>query len=105
MRGLRTLSTVALFGLALFMLACGGSDGGGSNGDDFAPGGGGGSAANADLRMLGGDPLTLDPAIAGDAGSASYIVELFGGLVTLDKNLQIIPDIAERWEISPDGKV
>ncbi|MPZ49456.1 MAG: peptide ABC transporter substrate-binding protein [Dehalococcoidia bacterium] len=105
MRGIRALSAIGLLGLTIFMLACGGSDGGGGqNGDDFAPDGGGGNAA-ADLRLLGGDPLTLDPAIAGDAGSASYIVELFGGLVTLDRNLQIIPDIAERWDISPDGKV
>jgi oligopeptide transport system substrate-binding protein len=105
MKHLRAFSTILLLGFASLMLACGGSEGGGTDsGDDFAPGGGG-SAAAADLRLLGGDPLTLDPALAGDAGSATYIVELFGGLVSLDKNLQIIPDVAESWEISPDGKV
>lgn len=56
------------------------------------------------LRVLGDDPVTLDPALAGDAGSATYIVEIFGGLVTLDPDLKIIPDIAERWDISPDGR-
>jgi oligopeptide transport system substrate-binding protein len=55
------------------------------------------------LRVPGADPITLDPALAGDSGSATYIVEIFGGLVTLDTDLKIIPDIAEKWDISPDG--
>ncbi|MBI2304054.1 MAG: peptide ABC transporter substrate-binding protein [Chloroflexi bacterium] len=57
------------------------------------------------LTTLGADPPTLDPALAGDVDSASYIVEIFSGLVTLNKKLQIEPDIAERWQVSPDGKV
>ncbi|MBI4789745.1 MAG: peptide ABC transporter substrate-binding protein [Chloroflexi bacterium] len=62
------------------------------------------------LRMPGGtggssDPPTLDPALAGDASSAIYIVELFSGLVTLDANLKVIPDIASSWEISTDRTV
>lgn len=56
------------------------------------------------LRVPGGDPVTLDPALAGDATSATYIVEIFGGLVTLDQNLKVVPDIAERWDLSPDGR-
>ncbi len=58
------------------------------------PGAGGGS-----------DPPTLDPQLSGDATSAEYIVEIFSGLVTLDKDLNIVPDIAERWDMSSDGKV
>lgn len=50
----------------------------------------------------GGDPPTLDPALAGDAESAVYMAEIFSGLVTLDPNLKVIPDIAESWDISPD---
>ena len=62
------------------------------------------------LRMPGGtggssDPPTLDPALAGDASSAVYIVELFSGLVTLDPNLKVIPDIAASWDISADRTV
>ncbi len=62
------------------------------------------------LRMPGGaggsfDPPTLDPALAGDASSAVYIVEIFGGLVTLDPNLKVVPDLAERWELSADRTV
>lgn len=59
------------------------------------------------LRLPGGaggsmDPPTLDPALAGDAASAVYIVEMFSGLVTLDPNLKVIPDIASTWDVSDD---
>jgi oligopeptide transport system substrate-binding protein len=97
---------VALFilGLATAGVACGGSDKGGDNtGSQPGPGGSSG-AASGDLRLLGADPITLDPAVASDAGSAAYIVEIFGGLVSIDKDLKIIPDLAENWDISPDGK-
>src|SRR6476620_5742333 len=63
--------------------------GGGSNnsgGGTSASGTGSGSdtsPSNADLRLLGSDPLTMDPALASDADSATYIVEIFGGLVTI----------------------
>ncbi|MBI5035625.1 MAG: peptide ABC transporter substrate-binding protein [Chloroflexi bacterium] len=50
----------------------------------------------------GGDPPTLDPALAGDAESAVYVAEIFSGLVTLDQNLKVQPDIASKWEVSDD---
>ena len=49
------------------------------------------------------DPPTLDPHITTDATSAQIIVELFGGLVTIDPELNIVADLAERWDISADG--
>ena len=51
------------------------------------------------------DPPTLDPHLTTDATSAQIIIEVFGGLVTIDRNLDIVPDLAERWDISPDGRV
>jgi len=57
------------------------------------------------LRLWGSEPVTLDPALVTDAYSAEYVVEIFSGLVTLDEELNVVPDIAERWEISPDGRV
>ena len=48
-----------------------------------------------ELRLAGADPVILDPACASDAGSAEYIVEIFSGLVSFDKDLKIIPDLAE----------
>jgi oligopeptide transport system substrate-binding protein len=51
------------------------------------------------LRIPGGDPPTLDPHLTGDSTSAEYIVEIFSGLVTFDRDLKLVPDIAERWEV------
>jgi|YNPNPStandDraft_1061719.scaffolds.fasta_scaffold21495_2 oligopeptide transport system substrate-binding protein len=56
------------------------------------------------LRLYGGLPPTLDPALVQDSTSAEYVVHLFSGLVTLNSDLEVVPDIAERWEISPDGR-
>ncbi|MEX0749862.1 MAG: peptide ABC transporter substrate-binding protein, partial [Dehalococcoidia bacterium] len=77
----------------------GNDDGDGDDdGDDSEP-------ASGELRLRGEDPLVLDPAIAQDAGSANYIVEIFSGLVRLDTNLDVQPDVAERYETSDDGTV
>jgi len=57
------------------------------------------------LHVPGGDPPTLDPHLSGDATSAEYIVEIFSGLVTFDQDLNVVPDLAERWEVSEDGTV
>ena len=57
------------------------------------------------FRRLWSDPPTLDPALTSDTTSAGIVVEVFGGLVTLNPDLQLVPDIAERWSISEDGLV
>ena len=51
------------------------------------------------------DPPTLDPHLTTDTASANFIVEIFGGLVTIDRDLQIVPDLAENWDVSTDGRV
>ena len=56
------------------------------------------------LRRLWSDPPTLDPHLSGDTTSAGVVVEIFSGLVALNTELQLVPDIADRWEISGDGK-
>ena len=63
------------------------------------------SASDAVLHLYGIDPLTLDPALISDAGSHDFILQIFSGLVTLDDNLQPVPDIAKSWTISADGTV
>ncbi len=58
------------------------------------------------LVTYGSDPASiLDPIQVRDDGTAQYVVEIFGGLVTLDLDLKVQPDIAESWDISADGTV
>ncbi len=47
---------------------------------------------------------TLDPAKATDSQSFLVIDFLYGKLVKLDKDLKVTPDLAQKWDISPDGK-
>lgn len=56
------------------------------------------------LPFPGGDPPTLDPAIAQDSTSAEIIVEVYSGLVTIDKDLKVVPDLADSWTVSDDKK-
>ncbi len=51
------------------------------------------------------DPPTLDPHLTTDNISGGLVNEVFGGLVTLDLDLNVVPDLAESWDISPDGRV
>ncbi len=66
--------------------------------------GGAPSVDEGALRLYGGEPRTLDPALVEDSVSAEYVVEIFSGLVSLNSSLQVVPDLAERWDLSADGK-
>jgi oligopeptide transport system substrate-binding protein len=50
------------------------------------------------------DPITLDPAISSEMTSHTYVMQIFSGLVRLDADMQVVPDIADRWQQSNDGK-
>lgn len=56
------------------------------------------------LNLYGTDPTTLDPALSAEATSIEYILQIFGGLVTLGTDMEVVPDIARTWEMSKDGK-
>ena len=58
----------------------------------------------SELNLYGIDPITLDPAVSGEMLSHEYILQIFGGLIRLDDSLVPVPDIAERWEVSVDGR-
>lgn len=61
--------------------------------------------AGGRLVRLFSDPPTLDPHITTDSTSAVIVNEVFGGLVTITPDIVIAPDLAQDWDISPDGKV
>ena len=56
------------------------------------------------LNLWDTGPITLDPAMVSDQSSHIYIKQIFSGLVRLDADLEVVPDIAETWEKSQDGK-
>ena len=64
---------------------------------------GGAPAVGGTLRLLGGDPPTLDPHLTGDVSSSRYVLEVFGGLLTIEPSLAIGPDLAESWAADADG--
>ncbi len=108
-----------IFGVLFLAAACSGSSGGGNGSatespeataPTSAPGfsestGNGEPLEGGRFVRLFVDPPTLDPHLTTDATSATIIVEVFGGLVTIDANLDVVPDLAESWDISADGRV
>jgi len=52
-----------------------------------------------------GEPTVLIPMLAGDSASHDVAGLIFNGLVKYDTDLSVIGDLAESWEISPDGLV
>ena len=52
---------------------------------------------------LNSNPTTLDPALVNDVQGGTISAKLFNGLVRLDRNLIVVPDIAERWETGERG--
>ncbi len=57
------------------------------------------------LRLrLKDDPTTLDPAYVVDVPGGALAAKLYNGLVRFDRDGRIVPDLAERWEISEDGR-
>lgn len=65
-----------------------------------------GLARDETLLLLGGEPFlpSLDPART-TGSAAGYVGLLYSGLVRLTPDLQIVPDLAERWDVSEDGTV
>jgi ABC-type transport system substrate-binding protein len=49
-------------------------------------------------------PTVFDPAVIGDAVSARYAQQIYSGLVTLDRDLRVVPDIAESWQVLDGGR-
>lgn len=52
-----------------------------------------------------GDASNLIPLLATDSTSHDIAALIYNGLVKYDKNLNIVGDLADSWEISPDGLV
>lgn len=60
------------------------------------------SAAGPELRYLGGEPKTLDPAYIADAADVQLLLQLYAGLTRLDENGEPYPSLAESWTVDHD---
>ena len=56
-------------------------------------------------RGNGGEPGTLDPAVADDIHAFNILADLYEGLVTESSDGQLIPGTAESWTVSENGIV
>src|ERR1700690_4099427 len=61
-----------------------------------------GAAGTDSVTILGGAPVTLDPAAQGDLGSAQITAQLFESLTAFDASLTVEPALASSW-VSSDG--
>ncbi|HEY3307407.1 MAG TPA: peptide-binding protein [Desulfuromonadaceae bacterium] len=52
-----------------------------------------------------GESSTLIPLLASDSASHAVAGQIYNGLVKYDKNLNIVPELAESYDISSDGLV
>lgn len=50
------------------------------------------------------EPVTLDPACLNETPTQELLQNVFEGLVFFDADNRVAPRLAERWEISPDGR-
>jgi ABC-type transport system substrate-binding protein len=91
---LRPAPAVAAVAFALTALgpaACGG---------DAADAGGTASSTRATPY----DPRSLDPALSTDVPTGRAVSYLFDGLTRFTPDARVEPALAERWDVSPDGR-
>ncbi len=63
------------------------------------------TTAKQEFRFnLATEPPSLDPSLAQDVTSMTILNATFEGLTSTDANSKVIPGVAEKWDISPDGK-
>jgi peptide/nickel transport system substrate-binding protein len=92
------------FGLVIVLAACSGPD---RDEGTVAVRHGQDVAAYGDILVEGsiGDASNLIPVLATDNASHSISSLIFNGLVKYDRDLNIVGDLAESWDISKDGLV
>src|SRR3970040_159165 len=89
--GLVAFLILAVGAIAIAIFAGGGGD------DNGTPSSGDNPTETPRNTTSGSDPATtLDPIQVRDEGTAEYVLEIFGGLVTLDLELGVVPDIAQE---------
>jgi peptide/nickel transport system substrate-binding protein len=96
---------MAVLAVVLTFWACSGAQ----DQAEAPAGAGAGVAAPAygDIMVEGsiGDASNLIPLLASDSASHEVAGKVYNGLVKYDKDINVVGDLAQSWEISPDGLV
>jgi peptide/nickel transport system substrate-binding protein len=89
----------------LLLLACALFAGCSQPAPELKPHGKGGPPAYGDALVTGsiGEPSNLIPILSADSASSDISNLVYNGLVRYDKNLKLEGDLAQSWEVSPDG--
>src|SRR2546423_10084785 len=57
------------------------------------------------VRRLRNDIPTMNPILAVSLDDRWLFFNLFTPLINFDANMQCVPGLAEKWDISPDGRI
>jgi len=99
-----------MLALSLFLTACSGSKSDPAPNNTSSNTTGGETAAPANQGPKGtlkyyltDKPTTFDPAMVTDVSTNQILQNVFSGLVTFDTKGGVIPDLAEKFDVSADG--
>lgn len=109
----RVLQVSGVSALGLLLAACGGS-----TPNPSTPGGSSSGVSGASSSAGGGQPVrggtltfatnmdiaTLDPAFSQNFNERFAYYAMYNTLVGYDKDFNIVPELAESWDTSPDGR-
>lgn len=87
------LAALAVFSIALLLSGC------------FGKRGAGGTKGAVLRYAINSPPTTLDPARVEDGDTIDMLQQMFESVVKWNDKNGIEPNLADKWDISPDGKV
>jgi ABC-type oligopeptide transport system substrate-binding subunit len=61
-------------------------------------------AGDQSLRVWLSAYRSLDPIQTQSSQEAEYVVQIFSGLTALNDKMEVVPDLAEKWQVSGDGR-
>lgn len=94
---------VSVLALALFVSACGPANKPSGDGNPVAsdkP-----VAGGQIVFGMTGNPVTFNPILQTDTPSGQINSRVYNGLVRVNDKMELVPDLAEKWEFSDDGLV
>ncbi|MFO7290026.1 MAG: ABC transporter substrate-binding protein, partial [Bacillota bacterium] len=92
------LSAILVAFALVFTAACGGGSDQGKGSEELA------EEQVLNVGRVRSEPPSLDPANATDSTSGTVLNQLMEGLTRIDAQGNPHPAVAEKWEVSKDGK-